>query len=92
MEPGSASIAELYQAAEGGVLVRDLNPAVGNPGQGKVSWSTPWAYKVEKGQVVGRYPRFVLMGSTIEMLNRVAASSAERRWIGSQLLPDIVVR
>jgi len=91
MEPGGASAAELLQAAEGGVLVRGLNRAVGNPGHAKVSWSTPWAYKVEEGQIVGRYPRFVLRGAAIEMLNRVAAVGSERRWIGAHLLPDIVL-
>lgn len=91
MEAGRASAGALRQAAEGGVFIRDLQPAVGNPGHGSVTWTTPWAYKVEKGELVGRYPRFVLRGAVIEMLNSVAAIGTERRWIGSYLLPDIVV-
>ena len=78
-------------AAEGGVLIRDLHPAVGNPGHGSVTWTTPWAYKVEKGEIVGRYPRFVLKGAVIEMLNKVVALGKERRWIGAAALPDLVL-
>jgi predicted Zn-dependent protease len=91
LEPGDATEAELLEAAEGGVLIRDLYPGSGNQAHGRVSWSTPWAYKVEKGNVTGRYERYELQGSVFEMLNRVVAVGKEGRWIGANGLPDIVV-
>ena len=91
MEPGDATEADLFQAAEGGVLIRDLHPAAGNQTHGRVSWSTPWAYRVEKGTIVGRYERYELRGPVFEMLNRVAAVGREPRWIGANGLPDLVV-
>ena len=92
MEPGDAGESQLFDAAEGGVLIRDLSPAAGNLSHGRVAWSTPWAYRVEKGRVVGRYERYDLRGALFEMLNRVVAVGQDRRWIGAQWLPGMVVR
>lgn len=91
MEPGDATEAELLEAADGGVLVRDLAPASGNLAHGRVAWSTPWAYKIDKGKVVGRYERYDLRGPVFEMLNRVVALGKEPRWIGANCLPGVVV-
>ena len=91
MEPGDATETELLEAAEGGVLVRDLVPASGNLAHGRVAWSTPWAYKIEKGNVVGKYERYDLRGAVFEMLNRVSALGKENRWVGANGLPGVVV-
>jgi predicted Zn-dependent protease len=91
MEPGDATEAELFQAAEGGVLIRDLNPASGNLAHGRVLWSTPWAYKIEQGRVIGRYERYELGGTVFELLNRVLAVGKDWTWIGAHCLPAVVV-
>ena len=91
MEPGDATESDLLQAVEGGVLIRDLNPASGNQAHGRVSWSTPWAYKVEKGAIVGRYERYELRGPLFEMLNRVVVVGKDGRWVGAHGLPDLAV-
>ena len=91
MEPGEATETELLDAAEGGVLVRDLVPASGNLAHGRVAWSTPWAYKIEKGKVVGKYERYDLRGAVFEMLNRVSALGKENRWVGGNCMPGVVV-
>ena len=91
LEPGDATEAELFQAAEGGVLIRDLNPASGNQAHGRVSWSTPWAYKIEKGRIAGRYERYELRGATFDLLNNVVALGSEGRWLGAHCLPPMVI-
>ena len=91
LEPGDATEGDLFHAAEGGVLIKDLHPASGNQAHGRVSWSTPWAYKVEKGNVTGRYERYQLQGSLFEMLNRVLAIGKDPSWIGAHCLPSIVI-
>ena len=91
MEPGDATESDLLRAAEGGVLVRDLHPASGNLAHGRVAWSTPWAFKVEKGKVVGRYERYELAGVLFEKLNQVVAVGRDSRWIGAHCVPSVVV-
>ena len=91
LEPGSAAQDQLFEAAKGGVLIRDLDPVVGNTVHGRVTFSTPWAYKIESGRIVGRYPRFVLRSAVYELLNRVLAVGKDALWIGAHCLPGIVV-
>lgn len=91
MDGGAAGSADLALAAQGGVLVRMLLPAAGDASHGRVTWVTPWAYKVEGDRVVGRYPRFVLRCAVYEALNRVLAVGTETRWIGGNCLPDLVL-
>lgn len=91
LAPGEASRPDLAAAASGGVLVRALPRVGGDCSQGRVTWVTPWAYKVEHGEVVGRYARYVLRASVYEMLNRVLALGREARWIGAACVPEMVV-
>jgi PmbA protein len=91
MDGGSALPADLALAAKGGVLIRMLPPAAGDASHGRVTWMTPWAYKIEGDRVVGRYPRFVLRCAVYEALNRVLAVGKETRWIGGHCLPDLVL-
>ena len=91
LEPGRATEAEMFEAAKGGVLVRDLDPVVGNTAPGRVTFTTPWAYKIEGDRIVGRYPRYVLRSAVYEVLNKVVAVGNEASWVGAQCLPGIVV-
>lgn len=91
LEPGPASEAELFDAAKGGVLVRALNPIVGNAAHGRVTFTTPWAYRIDGGRVVGRFGRFVLRCAVYETLNKIIAVGNEARWLGSHCLPDVVI-
>lgn len=91
LEPGSASEGELFEAAKGGVLVRDFDPIVGNVAHGRVTFRTPWAYKIENGVVVGRYGRLVLRCAVYETLNKVLAIGKSAEWIGAHRLPGVVV-
>lgn len=91
LEPGEATPSDLAHAAKGGVLIRDLPMPAGNVVEGRMTWTTPWAYRLEGGQVVGRYERFVLRGPVYDLLNRVLAVGKDVRWIGAQQLPDVVM-
>ncbi len=91
MEPGQATASDLGQAATGGVLIRDLPLPSGNIVEGRMTWATPWAYRLDGGAVVGRYERFVLRSAVYDLLNRVLAVGRDTRWIGAQRLPDVVV-
>jgi len=91
LEPGQATASDLALAAKGGVLVRDLPVPVGNLMEGRMTWRTPWAYRLEGGQVTGRYARYVLQSPVYDLLNRVVAVGKDARWIGAQRLPDVVL-
>jgi PmbA protein len=91
LEAGTANEAELFEAAKGGVLVRDFDPITGNVAHGRVTFTTPWAYKIEGSRIVGRYPRFVLRCATHEMLNKVLAVGSHATWIGAHCLPNLVI-
>lgn len=77
-------------AIEDGILIREL-PFPGQCSDGRVALSTPWAYKVERGEVVGRYERLVLKGNAFDWLSRVERVGATAKWIGARRLPELVV-
>jgi predicted Zn-dependent protease len=88
---GSASAIELAAAAGDGVLIRDLPMPKGNCRDGRIALSTPWAYRLVRGETKGRYERVTLKGNVFEWLNRVLLVGSDSRWIGARCLPDIVI-
>lgn len=89
--PGLASPEDLARAAGDGLLVMDLPWPEGNIRHGRVRLTTPWAYRVASGSVVGRYPRATISGNVFEWLSRIRAVGRAARWIGPRRLPELVV-
>ena len=88
-----APVSETNGAApiDDGILIRELPFPAGQCADGRVALSTPWAYKVERGEVVGRYERLVLKGNAFDWLGRVERVGATAKWIGARRLPELVV-
>lgn len=87
--PGTATRAELLAGEV--MLVEDLPLPPGSVLDGRVVGSTPWAFRVVDGEVVGRYPRVTIRGNVYEMLNRLAAVGSEAVWQGAWCAPDLLV-
>jgi PmbA protein len=49
------------------------------------------AYRVEKGEVVGRVKDAAVAGNAYELLGRVAGLGTEAQWIGSMAVPPLVI-
>jgi predicted Zn-dependent protease len=90
--PGSNPSANGNLAIDHGILIRELPFPSGQCHEGRVALSTPWAYKVEGGEIVGRYDRLALKGDVFEWLNRVDTVGATSQWIGARKLPEIVIQ
>ncbi|MEK7379698.1 MAG: metallopeptidase TldD-related protein, partial [Gemmatimonadota bacterium] len=73
------------------VLVEDLHAAPGNVMDGRVAFTTPWAYRVVRGEVVGRFPRITLRGNAYQMLDRLAAVGCEAVWLGAWCGPAMLL-
>jgi len=91
LEPGKTSTAAIPGELGDGVLIRELPWPGGNCHDGRIALTTPWAYRVERGEITGRYERVMLQGNVFEWLNRVVLVGANARWIGSRCLPDVIV-
>ena len=89
LAPGPESNGAL--TIDDGILIRELPFPAGQCFDGRVALSTPWAYKVERGEIVGRYDRLVLKGNAFDWLSRVERVGATVKWIGARRLPELVV-
>ena len=78
-------------AIDDGILIRELPFPGGQCSDGRVALSTPWAYKVVRGEIVGRYERLLLKGNAFDWLSRVERVGATANWIGARRLPDLVI-
>lgn len=90
LAPGDTPASDLLGGDEV-VLVEDLPAAPGNVMDGRVAFTTPWAYRVVRGELVGRFPRITLRGNAYQMLDRLAAVGREAVWLGAWCGPALLL-
>ncbi|MBM4188959.1 MAG: hypothetical protein FJ206_16790 [Gemmatimonadetes bacterium] len=89
---GSDHQAALGAAAGNGIYVPTirLGPAA-NPIAGTFRAAAPWAYRLDRGEVVGRLDGCWLSGNVFDLLGRLVAVGDDRRWVGAARVPSWVV-
>lgn len=98
LAPGQTPLAEMIAGIDEGLLVEDvLGLGQGNVISGAFSNPTSLAFKIEKGQIVGRVKDVSIAGNVYDLLRDVAAVSREMQWVYNNyslpylLLPDMNV-
>lgn len=82
LEPGETPLADIIAGIDEGLLVEDpLGLGQGNVISGAFSNSLSLAFKIEKGEIVGRVKDVSIAGNVYEVLQKVVALSRESEWI-----------
>ena len=83
---GESSLDEMIADIDEGLLVEDLlGLGQGNIQSGAFSNPVALAFKIEKGEIVGRVKDVSIAGNIYELLKDVAAISKEQRWVMNAL-------
>lgn len=92
-EAGKTPLAEMISGIEEGLLADSaLGLGQGNVLSGAFSNSLGLAYKIEKGEIVGRVKDVSIAGNVYDLLQNVAAVSQESEWIYNNFsLPHILL-
>jgi PmbA protein len=97
-QAGDTPLADMLAGIDEGLLVNDvLGLGQGNVISGAFSNSVSLAFKIEKGEIVGRVKDVSLAGNVYDLLQDVAAVSQESEWVYTNfhlpyiLLPDMNV-
>jgi len=95
---GETPLAEIIAGVDEGLLVENaLGLGQGNVISGAFSNSLSLAFKIEKGEIVGRVKDVSIAGNAYDLLQDVAAVSRETKWVYYNfnlpyvLLPDVNV-
>lgn len=90
VDSGLATEADMLARAGEGLVVGELT---GGPIARGGAFSLPIAlgWGVSNSEVTGIVDAAILAGNTFDMLRHIVAISSNRRWVGSQLLPAVVV-
>jgi PmbA protein len=98
LEPGATPLSDMVEGIEEGLLVDNvLGLGQGNVISGAFSNSVSLAFKIEKGEIVGRVKDVSIAGNIYELLRDIAAVSQESEWVYQNfrlpyiLLPDMNV-
>lgn len=93
VEAGATPLEDMIASIDGGLLVHDLlGLGQGNIISGAFSNPLSLAYKIEKGEIVGRVKDASIAGNVYELLQDVAAVSRESQWVYSNFhLPHILL-
>lgn len=98
VEPGQTPLAEMIKNIEEGLLVEDvLGLGQGNILSGAFSNPLSLAFKIEKGEIVGRVKNASIAGNVYEVMREIGAVSRETQWVYNNfnlpyiLLPDMNV-
>ncbi len=90
--PGESSFAEMVRNTEEGIVVENvLGLGQGNIINGDFSVNLALAFKIEKGEIVGRVKDAMLAGNAYDALNHIRALGAEPEWYGSMHAPFLQV-
>ncbi len=90
--PGTASFEQLLQLLDEGLLVDELlGVGQGNVIGGAFSHPVALAYRVSKGEIVGRVTDAAVAGNAYELLNRIVAIGHDAKWSGSTCVPPMVI-
>ena len=93
VERGDTPLKDILAGIEQGLLVEDvLGLGQGNIISGAFSNPLNLAYKIEKGEIVGRVKNASIAGNVYELLKDVSAVSQEQQWVyNSFCLPYILL-
>ncbi len=92
-EAGETPLADMIAGIDQGLLVQNaLGLGQGNVISGAFSNSLSLAYKIEKGEIVGRVKDVSISGNVYDLLQQVAAVSRETEWVYSSFrLPYVLL-
>ncbi len=90
---GDAPYEQMIADTDEGIIVENvMGLGQGNAISGEFSVNMLLAYKIEKGQIVGRVKDAMLAGNAYDALRGIACLSSDREWVhGSLLAPAIKV-
>ena len=63
----------------------------GNVIGGAFSHPVALAYRVQRGQIVGRVKDAAVAGNSYELLKRIAGLGRDRRWYGARSTPSLLL-
>lgn len=90
MAPGAADADRMIQDVDRGLLVRQvLGAGQSNVAAGEFSVNVDLGFLIERGQIVGRAKDCMVAGNLYDVLQRVAAVSAQREWHAGWLAPTL---
>jgi PmbA protein len=93
LEAGQTPLAEIIAGIDEGLLVEDvLGLGQGNIIGGDFSNNLSLAFKIEKGQIVGRVKDISIAGNVYQDLRHIEALSQEAEWVrGGLLVPYVLL-
>jgi PmbA protein len=98
IQPGETPLKDILASIHEGIIVEDvLGIGQGNIISGAFSNPLALAFKIEKGEIVGRVKDLSIAGNIYDLLKNVAAVSKEAQWVYSTfyapyiLLPEMNV-
>ncbi len=93
LEPGETDVVDMLCEVDHGLLVEDvLGLGQGNILSGAFSNPLSLAFKIEKGEIVGRVKDVSIAGNVYEVLKDVGAVSRESRWVYNRArLPYLLI-
>jgi len=81
-QPGKTSVKEMIASIDEGILVESLlGLGQGNIISGAFSNPLALAFKIEKGEIVGRVKDLSIAGNVYDLLKKVEAVSQEAEWV-----------
>ena len=84
IQPGQTSLKDILAGIDEGILVEDLlGIGQGNIISGAFSNPLALAFKIEKGEIVGRVKDLSIAGNVYDLLKDIAAVSQEAQWVYS---------
>ena len=92
-QAGSTPLADMISGIDEGLLVENvLGLGQGNVISGAFSNSVSLAFKIEKGEIVGRVKDVSIAGNAYDLLQDIAAISSETEWVYNNFsLPCILL-
>lgn len=92
LEAGTRSMPALLATLGDGLLVDEVTTGAGAVAAGGgFRFPVASGFRVEGGEVVGRVEGVAVSGNAFDVLARVLDVGSERRWVGSALLPPLLV-
>jgi PmbA protein len=92
IQPGETALKDILAGIDHGILVEDLlGLGQGNIISGAFSNPLALAFKIEKGEIVGRVKDLSIAGNIYDLLNNVAAISRETQWIYNTFLAPYIL-
>ena len=92
IQPGETALKDILAGIDEGILVEDLlGLGQGNIISGAFSNPLALAFKVEKGEIVGRVKDLSIAGNIYELLKNVGAVSKEAQWVYSTVYAPYIL-